>query len=463
MRKKTFIIIIFLMSIALVGIIGVQILWLRNAVNIKETQFEQNVFASLKNIIPKLRTQSIVIKLNAELLKFDENLEGMVSTSDNNERRITVFALNKNDSIETNEICDLEKIFEKLQIEIETNKNPLERLNLKLLDTIIINELLNTGINLKHEFAVVYKEDEIKYKSKNFDSSAITSKFKANLFFNDLTEKDYFLLLDFPHSSKYIYKSVLSLLILSVLFTLIILATFIITVNVILKQKKLSEIKTDFINNITHELKTPIATLKVAITTLKQDKSVSENKTVELIERQGNRLQKITERVIDNSFNNTPNIKTQKINANDYINTLINDFRQSINNESVTVDFKSQASDNLFIEIDETYFTPAIINILDNAIKYNDKSEKNVLVNLFGKNNFLILEIQDNGTGIPDKDKKMIFEKFYRGLKGNLHNVKGLGIGLFFTKQIIELHKGTVNFESKVGEGTKFIVKLPIR
>ncbi len=461
MKKKIFIIIIILMSIALSGIIVVQIMWVKNAVKIKEKQFEQNVFASFKNIIPKLATKTVLIKLNAELLKFDESLETMISLSDDNEmKRVTVFALNTNDSAKTNKITDLDKIFKKLQIEIETNKNPLERLNLNLLDTIIENELLNTGIDLNYEFAVVQNDTLIKYKSKKFNKKNINTKFKANLFTNDLSDKNYFLLLYFPESSKYFYKSVIYLLFMSVLFTLIILATFIITIKVILKQKQLSEIKTDFVNNITHELKTPIATLKVAISTLKQGKSISENKTVQIIENQASRLQKITERVLDNSFNNAIDIQLVKTDANKFFLSLINDFKQSINNETVYFIYEFKEKKNYFINIDETYLAPAIVNVLDNAIKYNNKTEKIVSIKVYEKNNYLQIEIKDNGQGISDKDKKMIFDKFYRGLKGNIHNVKGLGIGLFFTKKIIELHKGTISFESKVNVGTKFIIKL---
>ncbi|NPA67998.1 MAG: HAMP domain-containing histidine kinase [Chlorobi bacterium] len=461
MNKKTFILIIVLMSIALAGTVSVQILWMRNAVKIQEKQFEQNVFASLKTIVAKLGIQSTIVKLSAEFLDLDDRTEKIYNDSIKTQSKITIFALDteKNDSVV--EINDLEKFFKKLKIEIKETKDPLQKLNLNLLDTIIKNELKERGINSRCEFAAVHKTEkgeEIKYKSKNFKTSYLKSKFKTNIF---ITDADYFLVLYFPDKSKYIYKSVVPLLLLSVFFTLIILATFIITVNVILKQKKLSEIKTDFINNITHELKTPVATLKVAISTLKQDKTISENKTVMLLERQGNRLQKITERVIDSSFNNKPNINAKKINVHKYFEYLITDFKHSINDKNITVSFKSKVPENLFAKIDETYLTPAIINILDNAVKYNDKEHKEVSVTVFSKDNFLFAEIKDNGTGIAEKDKKMIFEKFYRGMKGNIHKVKGLGIGLFFTKQITEIHGGTVYFESKKGEGTKFTVKLP--
>jgi len=449
------------MSIALAGIIGVQALWVNNAVSIKEKQFEQNVFAALKNIVLKLKTQSVAIELKGELNSIDTNLKTSLCETDST-KKITIISMDMTDSSKLKEISNLEKVFKKLKIEIQTNDNPLTRLNLKLLDTIIKKELVNTGIDLKYEFAVVSEDKEIKYSSNNYKKENLDSKFKTNIFAYDITEKEYLLVLDFPDSLKYIYQSVFGLLIFSIIFTLIILITFIITINVILKQKKLSEIKSDFINNITHELKTPIATLKVAITTLKQDKSIKSNDTVELIERQGNRLQKITDRVIDSSFNNVPNLKKEKINVNNYLVNLFSDFEKLINDNTINLQYNFNKNSDIVINIDKLYLWAAINNVLDNAVKYNNKKEKQIFLSVYKKNQLLIIEIQDNGIGIPDKDKKRVFDKFYRGLKGNLHDVKGLGIGLFFTKQIIELHNGKISFESKENIGTKFKIELPV-
>jgi len=461
MNRKKIIVIIVLMSIALAGIIGVQALWVNNAVSIKEKQFEQNVFAALKNIVLKLKTQSVAIELKGELNSIDTNLKTSLCETDST-KKITIISMDMTDSSKLKEISNLEKVFKKLKIEIQTNDNPLTRLNLKLLDTIIKKELVNTGIDLKYEFAVVSEDKEIKYSSNNYKKENLDSKFKTNIFAYDITEKEYLLVLDFPDSLKYIYQSVFGLLIFSIIFTLIILITFIITINVILKQKKLSEIKSDFINNITHELKTPIATLKVAITTLKQDKSIKSNDTVELIERQGNRLQKITDRVIDSSFNNVPNLKKEKINVNNYLVNLFSDFEKLINDNTINLQYNFNKNSDIVINIDKLYLWAAINNVLDNAVKYNNKKEKQIFLSVYKKNQLLIIEIQDNGIGIPDKDKKRVFDKFYRGLKGNLHDVKGLGIGLFFTKQIIELHNGKISFESKENIGTKFKIELPV-
>jgi len=458
MNKKKFIIIIILMSIALVGIITVQVLWVNNAISVKEKQFEQNVFAALKNIVPQLKIKSIAINLDGELLKMDKNLNNLIKPGDSIKKKVVIFSMNNTDSSKATAINDLEKVFKQIKIEIQTNDNPLKRINFKLLDTIVRNELINTGIKLKYEFAVITKNNVIKHKSKNFTDKNLGSKFKTNIFSQDIKEKDYLLIIDFPNSFNQIFKSVFTLLIFSIIFTLIIIITFIITINTILKQKKLSEIKSDFINNITHELKTPIATLKVAIKTLKQDKSIKDNITLELIERQGSRLQTITDRVIDSSFNSIPKLNKEKINTNDFLLNLINDFKKSINLENINWQYSFKANSDILISIDKSYLSAALNNILDNAVKYNNKQEKNILINVYEKQQNIVIEVNDNGIGIANKDKYRIFNKFYRGLKGNIHNVKGLGIGLFFTKQIIELHGGKISFESKENIETKFTI-----
>ena len=449
------------MCIALVGIIFVQVLWVNNAIYVKEKQFEQNIFAALKNIIPKLEVQSVAINLKAELQNIDKSTK--ISTSTTSDlRKITIISMTGSDSDKKDEIEKLKKAFKKLEIEIQTNNNPLERLNLELLDTIIKKELANTGINLKYEFAVVSKNNKFEYKSDNFTDENLKSKYKINIFAQDIKEKDYLLILDFPNSFNQIFKSVFTLLVFSIIFTLIIIITFIITINVILKQKKLSEIKSDFINNITHELKTPIATLKVAIKTLKQDKSINDNITLDLIERQGSRLQIITDRVIDSSFNNIPDLRKEKINAKLFLSNLIDDFKKSTNKENINWQYSYKADSDIYIRIDKSYLSAALNNILDNAVKYNNKQEKQISIDVYEKAQFIVIKIKDNGIGIADKDKHSVFDKFYRGLKGNIHNVKGLGIGLFFTKQIIELHEGKISFESKENIGTEFTIKLPI-
>jgi len=173
-------------------------------------------------------------------------------------------------------------------------------------------------------------------------------------------------------------------------------------------------------------------------------------------------LQKITDRVIDSSFNNVPNLKKEKINVNNYLVNLFSDFEKLINDNTINLQYNFNKNSDIVINIDKLYLWAAINNVLDNAVKYNNKKEKQIFLSVYKKNQLLIIEIQDNGIGIPDKDKKRVFDKFYRGLKGNLHDVKGLGIGLFFTKQIIELHNGKISFESKENIGTKFKIELPV-
>ncbi len=462
MSKKTFTLILILMSIALTGIITMQALWVNNAIKIQEKQFEQNIFSAMKNIISTLETKSVAVRVQFQLHQLDQNMEALISTSDTSVKKITVYTVRSDDSLKVTSTMDIDSVLSKIIIEINTNDNPLERFQLNLLDTIIIDEMKNFGIYLPYEFAVVKFADSIAYKSKGFTNVNLQSNYRSNLFAQDATDKDYYLILDFPDKQTYLYRSVSNLIFFSVFFTLIIVLTFILTIYYMLKQKKLSEIKTDFINNITHELKTPIATLQVAISTLKYDPKFEENETLKLIERQGNRLQTISSRVIDSSFHNKPKLKEENVQIEKFLKVLLSDFEKSMSDQNVkwTHNFTSISGVQLYI--DKAYFRAAINNILENAIKYNDKTEKQISVLAKVQKDTFILEIEDNGIGISDKDRRSIFDKFYRGLKGNIHDVKGLGIGLFFTKQIIELHGGKISCESKMQKGSKFIIKIPV-
>jgi signal transduction histidine kinase len=408
----------------------------------------------LKNIVVKLELKSVAIVFNA-------NLSDAFNEFDVSQNQITVITLDSDDSSSIQEdLNKLERVFKQLRIEIKTNNNPLQRLDLNLLDTIIKSELTNSGIDLDYAYAVLSDKSKLVYSSNNFTNENLNSKYKINLFSNDITQKDYFLIIDFIDTYNFLFKSVAVLAAFSLLFTLIIIAVFIYTLKIIIRQKKLSEIKSDFINNITHELKTPIASLKIAIKTLKIDKSIAKSSTLDLIERQGNKLQTITDRILDSSFNNVPTLKKEIVNAGAFFHTLINDFKNTA--DDVDWEDVNTIKSDILIKIDKYYLSVAINNVLENAVKYNDKKHKKVLVKSKISGKYLIIYIIDNGMGIAAKDKNRIFDKFYRGLTDDIHNVKGLGIGLFFAKQIIELHQGEISFESSKNKGTTFILKLPV-
>ena len=256
-----------------------------------------------------------------------------------------------------------------------------------------------------------------------------------------------------------ILKRMMLILILafSCIVTLIIL--FVITIKALLKQKKISDVKTDFINNITHELKTPLTTLSVS-TKILERKEVRENELkynqlLSTINRQNERLQNLIDQVMTNSLG-FEEIELQKeiVKTNLLINDIVNDFKISQNHIEIVTDFKSET----LLKLDKFHFTTAIINVLDNAVKYGAQT---IYITTSIQNNIFQISIKDDGIGISKNKQNLLFDKFYRVEQGNLHNAKGLGLGLFYVDQIIKAHKGSINLISDLGKGTRFTLSIP--
>lgn len=234
---------------------------------------------------------------------------------------------------------------------------------------------------------------------------------------------------------------------------------FIITIKALIKQKKISDIKTDFINNITHELKTPLTTLSVS-TKMLERKEVKENdqvydQLIQTINRQNERLQNLIDQVMSNSIGfEEIELHKEKIKANSFLNIIIEDFKMA----HPTVEIKTNFSDETILTLDKFHLTTAIINVLENAVKYGAKTIS-ITTNL--QHNDFKISIKDNGIGIAKNKQSLLFDKFYRVEQGNIHNTKGLGLGLYYVDQIVKAHQGTIKLVSDLGKGTQFILSIP--
>ncbi|WP_299883855.1 HAMP domain-containing sensor histidine kinase [uncultured Lacinutrix sp.] len=269
--------------------------------------------------------------------------------------------------------------------------------------------------------------------------------------------------MDIDGWKKIVFKQMFGLLLLSLIIFSIVIGLLYYSIRSLITQKKIADIKTDFVNNITHELKTPLATLTLATKMLKKEEvkkkpQLVEN-TVNTIERQNKRLQKLIDQVLNNSLGyNEIKLNLETVNIKNYINTILDDFLLSIKSKNITINRKFLESKNT-INLDKFYFTTALLNILENAVKY---SGDEVIINCEVKSiNTLKISIQDNGIGILDKEKKQVFDKFYRAGNKEIHNVKGLGLGLYYTSQIIKAHHGNIVVESKENSGSNFILTIP--
>lgn len=258
--------------------------------------------------------------------------------------------------------------------------------------------------------------------------------------------------------AKLVFSEMIGLLIVSFLLMVFVVSLFYYSIKNLFQQKKIADTQRDFINNITHEFKTPMATLSIATKTLNNhflDKETTKN-TIEIIERQNIRLQKIFNQVNFNSI--LTNIENTKIEQNinqEFIENCINDFK--IVNPAIEI--KSEIDSGIDLKISKFHFNTIVTNLLENAVKYGG-TKLQIIVKQ--ENNFFELKIKDNGIGIAKNEQKSIFDKFYRISNGDIHNIKGLGLGLFYTKEIIEIYNGKIDVESSKN-GSEFIISIPIK
>ena len=265
--------------------------------------------------------------------------------------------------------------------------------------------------------------------------------------------------IDVDDWTRIILRRMASILVLSILIFALVLGLLYYSIKTLITQKKIAEVKTDFINNITHELKTPLATLSLATKMLKKDDIKSQpeamDATVNTINRQSNRLQKLIDQVMNNSLGYKEiQLHKEAIKADDYINSVLDDFMLSVQDKIN----RTIPASNTSISVDKFYFTTAIFNILENAVKYND-DEVEISCDVTIGDHFTI-SISDNGIGISESNQSQLFEKFYRVGNTEVHNVKGLGLGLYYTNQIVKAHQGGISVKSKAGEGTTFTIRI---
>lgn len=257
-----------------------------------------------------------------------------------------------------------------------------------------------------------------------------------------------------------ILQRMATVLILSILSMVILISLFVIAIRALIKQKKVSDVKTDFINNITHELKTPLTTLSVS-TKILERKEVQENEAImnsviETISRQNIRLQNIVDQVMNNSLGfEEIELQKEKVKPNSLVKTILDDFHLAYPN----VEIQSELSTlELNLLLDKFHLTTAITNVLENAVKYGCQ---NITIKTEIKKDQFTISIQDDGIGIPKNKQSLLFEKFYRVEQGNVHNVKGLGLGLYYVDQIIKAHKGSIQVVSDLGKGALFTISIP--
>ena len=388
--------------------------------------------------------------------------------------------INKNDVFnrENNIAISIEKIktIERMNISNQrirsafmdyTANTPIhKRLNIQELDFVIKSEFNAKMIITPYEFQILDNGLSTKIKSNNFKENQEGFRYAIPIFQDEKGIRNYELIVSFPEKDKYVFSSILSVGGLTLFLTLFIVFVSTSALYQIVRQKKISEIKTDFINNMSHEFKTPIATINLALDAISNPKSLkTPSKLIQyanLIREENNRMLIQVENVLRISQLQKSNetIHKKSIDLHKIILEATNHVQLLLKDKGGILNTNLNAS-NYFINGNKDHITNIIINLMDNAIKYCDK-KPNIKIETYNQKNDLVFTVSDNGIGMTPNVQKKIFDKFYRATSGNIHNIKGHGLGLSYVKKIVDLHKGKIILESKFGVGTNFIITLPL-
>ncbi len=437
--KRTFPVIIVLISLSLLGLILLQVSWFQNLLELTKAQLNTKINEAGFTVATDLGKSTYT----GQVLRL--NRRGGLSLG--SEFQLHVF---KSPTVE-------EK-FTPEEIQLKIRKS-FDRLNLN---------------KLKFEFAITNTNDDYEMMSKGYETSfwdTVNNKRGYYVILPENTDVETLpslekLIIIVPDIQKQVWQSLRWIISGAIMFMLVIIAAFYVTVRTLLNQKKLSQIKSDFINNMTHEFKTPLATISLAVDALNNEK-VQNNKEKaayfsKIIKEENTRMNKHVETILQAAFMEKQELKLNHtpIKVNEMIEQVMNNFKLQMQEKSADFQLLLNAKNDC-ISGDEVHFSNLLSNLIDNAIKYS-KDNLFIKISTHSTRNYLVIRIEDNGIGMSKESTKRIFEKFYRAHTGNLHNVKGFGLGMSYVKTVIDAHKARIKVESVLGKGTSFTVEVPV-
>lgn len=313
-----------------------------------------------------------------------------------------------------------------------------------------------------NNFAAWY-EDTVNYYSNYFPLVPPSGSAAENL------AADEWIIIVVPSVTDIVYKSLRLPIGIAILFTLVICAAFGLTLRTMLRQKKLSEIKNDFINNMTHEFKTPIATISLAVDAIKNEKVQKDVEKLTyfsgIIKEENQRMNRQVETILKSALMDRQEVQLNKkpLHVHEIISDVADNFILRLQEKQGALETDLAAKDDM-IDADEVHMSNLINNLMDNAVKYSKENVPPLIrLSTSSNNKKFIIKIEDNGIGMSRETLKRIFEKFYRAHTGNIHNVKGFGLGLSYVKTVVEAHEGNIKADSTPGKGSVFVIELPLK
>jgi two-component system phosphate regulon sensor histidine kinase PhoR len=430
------------------------------------TRESSNIWSSSFNRIKESQSTNFWLNKNDVLLatsdkRLNRLLEGGILGSELDQQ------INRKDNLS---VSDQFRLFvdEKKETKITVDIAIEDRLSFNRIDSLIQKYFERQGINTEFEFAVTSADDvEIsELRTKEFRQDRYDCLYKKQLFPNDAEQAPkYYLNIYVPNLTDYIFKKLSLVIFSSLLLIIIIVGTFAATLIIIFHQKRLSQMRHDFMGNMTHELKTPIATITLAAEMLKDENVPVEKKNVaglsKMIRDEAQRLSSLVEKVLRMAAveRGNINIKHKDVNIKNIITKVVDSYTLQLNAKKGKIMTQYDAKENIVVG-DEMHLQQIISNLIDNALKYSKKNPA-ILIRTENKNTGIVITVTDNGIGIEKEYHKHIFEQFYRVPTGNIHTVKGSGLGLNYVKKIVEMHGGKISVESEKGEGSTFTIILP--
>ncbi|MFC2110820.1 sensor histidine kinase [Bacteroidota bacterium] len=420
MKSKKLRFVIILGSVAIICIIIFQIIWTKRTFDEKEQEFNRTINIALINVADKMASFN-----NAQLP--NENPVNRITS--------TYYVVNINDIIDAN-----------------------------ILEHYLRTEFEYRNIHVDYEYAIYDCESNKMVYGNYISSTKNSEQFERSKTFPIYNEFTYYFGIDFPRKTSYLIKGMRIWILISFV-VIIAIVFFIYSIFVILKQRRLSEIQKDFINNMTHEFKTPISTIGISTEVLSKKSILDEPQRlfnyVDIIEKQNKRLENQVEKVLQMAYieKRKFKLKIEEININELIENVKSNFEITIkeNQGKFSINLKAE---NSRILADKLHLTNVIYNLADNAIKYSDK-EPEIRIETINENARLRISVIDNGIGIDKKYIKKIFSKFYRVPTGNIHNVKGFGLGLNYVQKIVKVHKWKIEVSSVINKGSRFEIIIP--
>ncbi|MEE4176103.1 MAG: HAMP domain-containing sensor histidine kinase [Bacteroides sp.] len=525
MKRRFIFLLIIAITISLLGLVGIQIYWIRNALSVKEMNFDRGVGDAVNKAVTKFnkievtrrlliqqerdnRYSQMIDSLNREYYNAiaDSILQPEAGAENRapNMRESFEFSISEHQngrpihSFDTSFVresngrhpamgyapdpgvmipedplrmfFDRSKFINDLFEELFSDRSSFQASseeNVHVLDSLLQTELKNHGIKTYYDFAIYNPafNTVVAQKTGENTQKLLESPYAFTLFPNDIFMNPEYLLLYFPEQKRYLVSQINTMLATSSLFILVIISSFAFTMMTVIRQKKLSVMKNDFINNMTHELKTPISTISLACQALKdQDVSKSEDlyqSYIRMIDEENQRLGLMTEKVLQTAIIEKGKLMLNRTGLD--IHELV---EQAIRKISLQVEAKhGQINSKLgaeysFIEADKVHLTNVFVNLLDNANKYSPVTPQ-IMVSTENNSAGILVHVEDKGIGISRANQKKIFENLYRVSTGNIHDVKGFGLGLSYVKAIVEKHGGHISLESEPKKGSRFTIFLP--